>query len=106
VIAVKPRLVAFILLLPAVTTVPAADSGVALAFDSMPAAQFKFVGPVGERMEANIENWLLRAPQSNPGMIGMEFPIFVLPESLGGSSKGQPILESLKQTTRIVCHKN
>ena len=37
----------------------------------MPAARFEFRGPVGERVKANVENWLLRAPQSNPGMIGM-----------------------------------
>ena len=42
-----------------------------LAFDSVPAARFEFHGPVGERVDANIENWLLRAPQSNPGMIEM-----------------------------------
>jgi len=37
----------------------------------MPAARFEFRGPVGERVKANVENWLLRAPQSNPGMIQM-----------------------------------
>jgi len=47
----------------------AADSR--LIFDSMPAARFKFSGPVGARVEANLENWLLRAPQANPGMLAM-----------------------------------
>jgi len=40
-------------------------------WDSQPSARFQFSGPVGERVEANVENWLLRAPQANPGMIGM-----------------------------------
>jgi len=26
---------------------------------------------VGERIEANMENWLLRAPQANPGLFEM-----------------------------------
>lgn len=47
----------------------AADSLV--IFDSMPTAQFRFSGPVGERVQANLENWLLRAPQANPGMLEM-----------------------------------
>jgi hypothetical protein len=42
-----------------------------LIFESLPSAQFKFSGSVGERVEVNIENWLLRAPQSNPGMLEM-----------------------------------
>jgi DUF1680 family protein len=42
-----------------------------LQYDSVPEARFKFAGLAGERVEANIENWLLRAPQANPGMIGM-----------------------------------
>ena len=65
------NLSAFLVLLLGVAASPAADSNSRLVFDSMPGAQFKFTGPVGERVEANIENWLLRAPQSNPGMIEM-----------------------------------
>src|SRR5690242_14782733 len=42
-----------------------------LQFDSLPHARFTFIGPVGERVEANVENWLLRAPQANPGMLEM-----------------------------------
>ena len=38
---------------------------------SLPHGQFRFTGPVGERVEANLDNWLLRAPQSNPGMLEM-----------------------------------
>ena len=39
--------------------------------ESMPAARFEFSGPVGERVKANTDNWLLRAPQANPGMLEM-----------------------------------
>ena len=46
------------------------DQG-ALQFDPLPGSHFKFTGPVGERVEANKDNWLLRAPQANPGMIEM-----------------------------------
>jgi len=42
-----------------------------LAFDSLPHARFEFTGPVGERIHANLDNWLLRAPQANPGMLEM-----------------------------------
>lgn len=40
-------------------------------FESLPRAHFKFTGPVGERVDANVDNWLLRAPQANPGMLEM-----------------------------------
>ena len=42
-----------------------------LAFDSLPHARFEFTGPVGERIHANLDNWLLRAPQANPGRLEM-----------------------------------
>ena len=29
----------------------------------------RLTGPVGERIHANLDNWLLRAPQANPGML-------------------------------------
>ncbi|MFH1740125.1 MAG: beta-L-arabinofuranosidase domain-containing protein, partial [bacterium] len=32
---------------------------------------FHFGGPMGERISANLENWLLTAPNANPGMIEM-----------------------------------
>src|SRR5450759_2254578 len=35
------------------------------------AAQFRFTGPMGDRIAANVDNWLLRAPLANPGMIEM-----------------------------------
>jgi uncharacterized protein len=49
---------------------PVPEAGV-VQLDSLPHGQFRFTGPVGERVEANVENWLLRAPQSNPGMLEM-----------------------------------
>src|SRR5438309_29116 len=49
---------------------PIPDRGL-LHFDSLRHAQFHFSGPVGERVEANVENWLLCAPQANPGMLEM-----------------------------------
>ena len=42
-----------------------------LVFDSMPAAKFDFKGPVGDRIKADVDNWLLRAPEANPGMLEM-----------------------------------
>lgn len=39
--------------------------------DSIPGARFKFAGPVEMRIEANVEDWLLRAPSANPGMLEM-----------------------------------
>ena len=49
---------------------PVPDRG-ALKFHSVPGARFRFTGAVGERIEANKDHWLLRAPQANPGMIEM-----------------------------------
>ena len=49
----------------------AGAAGPAFQFDSLPAARFEFTGPVGDRVKANVEHWLLRAPQANPGMIEM-----------------------------------
>lgn len=64
------------LLFPAILVLAAASSRSAdtpglLTFQSIPGARFEFQGPVGERVHANVENWLLRAPQANPGMIEM-----------------------------------
>jgi len=38
-----------------------------LAFESLPPARFEFTGPVSERIHANLDHWLLRMPQANPG---------------------------------------
>ncbi len=42
-----------------------------LQCDAFPQGRFEFGGVVGERIRANIDHWLLRAPQANPGMIEM-----------------------------------
>lgn len=47
-----------------------AERGV-LAFDSSANATFRFGGVLGERIDANVDNWLLRAPAANPGMLEM-----------------------------------
>ncbi len=40
-------------------------------FCSLPNAAFSFRGILGERIDRNLNQWLLRAPESNPGMIQM-----------------------------------
>lgn len=42
-----------------------------LSMEVIPSARFEFAGPVGERIEVNKENWLLRAPAANPGLLEM-----------------------------------
>ena len=42
-----------------------------LAFESVPHARYDFRGLLGQRIDANVENWLLRAPQANPGILDM-----------------------------------
>ena len=49
---------------------PLPDRG-ALQLDSLPDARLRFAGLIGDRVEANVNNWLLCAPQANPGMIEM-----------------------------------
>ena len=39
--------------------------------ESVSHAQWRFGGEIGERVDANIENWLLRAPGANPGLLEM-----------------------------------
>jgi DUF1680 family protein len=53
-----------------VLAAPLPDKGT-MAVQSLPAAQFTFHGIAGERIEANIDSWLLRAPATNPGMLEM-----------------------------------
>ncbi|MBN1444077.1 MAG: glycoside hydrolase family 127 protein, partial [Planctomycetes bacterium] len=43
----------------------------ALALDRIRYARFSFAGPIGERIERNIDRWILTAPVANPGMIEM-----------------------------------
>src|SRR4051794_29845053 len=40
-------------------------------FTPFPHAQFRFEGPVGQRVKANVDQWLLTAPVANPGMLEM-----------------------------------
>ncbi len=40
-------------------------------FSSDSSAQFSFSGFVGRRIDAMVDNWLLRAPEANPGMLEM-----------------------------------
>jgi hypothetical protein len=41
------------------------------AFETIPKAQLKLGGFVGKRLQANLENWELRAPDSNPALVEM-----------------------------------
>lgn len=49
---------------------PISEAG-RMELGSLPAAHFRFTGLAGDRMEANVDNWLLCAPQANPGMLEM-----------------------------------
>jgi len=49
-------------------SMPAGDPFV---FHSLPEARFNFGGVIGERVEANVHQWLLCAPQANPGILEM-----------------------------------
>ena len=51
----------------------AADRG-SLKFEEIRGAHFNFSGPIGDRITRNIDEWLLRAPMANPGMLEM-FPV-------------------------------
>ncbi len=64
--------------LTALLFVLALADGVSRATDAAPPlfkpirnAQFQFTGVLGQRINANVEHWLLRAPAANPGMIEM-----------------------------------
>lgn len=56
----------------AVHVSPAADRG-ELKFESLSSSNshFAFSGPIGGRINANVDEWLLRAPLANPGMLEM-----------------------------------
>jgi hypothetical protein len=41
------------------------------SLDPIPSARFRFGGELGRRIDANVEQWLVPAPASNPGMIQM-----------------------------------
>jgi hypothetical protein len=42
-----------------------------LAFHAPREGRFAFGGAIGERIERNVEGWLLPAPVANPGLVGM-----------------------------------
>ncbi len=42
-----------------------------LSMQSVDGAQWRFGGEVGRRVDANVDNWLLRTPDTNPGLIEM-----------------------------------
>jgi DUF1680 family protein len=60
----------FILPLLLLGTTIQADEG-QLACDYDPQGHFVFSGVVGERIHANTNNWLIRAPEANPGLLAM-----------------------------------
>jgi DUF1680 family protein len=43
----------------------------ALAFQNAPGGRWQFGGIISNRLQVNIDNWLLRAPEANPGMTEM-----------------------------------
>lgn len=57
------------LVLTAISPYAAAPEKGALAFSTPPKISLRFSGPMGDRIEANLQNWLLTAPDANPGMI-------------------------------------
>ncbi len=74
--ACKPRrsslflpIVLLTILLPRVAL--ANEDGASLALDYDPHAQYKFGGVIGERILVNTDQWLVRAPVANPGMLAM-----------------------------------
>jgi uncharacterized protein len=42
-----------------------------LVMEAWAGAQFEFLGPVGDRVRSNLDQWLLCAPEANPGMLAM-----------------------------------
>lgn len=65
------RIIAFAVLWSiACSTLAAGDAG-QLACDSSPSAAYTFGGHVGDRVDANVDGWLVRAPAANPGLLAM-----------------------------------
>ena len=52
------------------SVVGAAERG-SLRMDRLHAATWRFGGVLGERIQANVEHWLLVAPRNNPGLLDM-----------------------------------
>lgn len=49
---------------------PTNDAG-RISLDSIPGARFTFDGVLGQRVKADIDNWLLGTPAKNPGLLDM-----------------------------------
>ncbi len=62
-----PALSVVLLLHPALAAPEGASA--MLTQDRAVGAAFRFGGPMGDRIEANIDNWLLVAPDANPGFV-------------------------------------
>ncbi|MBI4658948.1 MAG: glycoside hydrolase family 127 protein [Verrucomicrobia bacterium] len=67
---VSAALVFTLCLLAGAVASQAAEKG-ELVFQSLPQAQYRFDGLIGQRISANVQNWLLSAPIANPGMLEM-----------------------------------
>lgn len=42
-----------------------------MAMEQIPGSKFRFDGELGERIRRDVDNWLLRAPDANPGLLDM-----------------------------------
>ena len=60
----------FVLVILLLASELAAAQG-SLAMDSIAGGEWRFDGELGRRVDANVENWLLRAPGANPGLLEM-----------------------------------
>ncbi|HZO85065.1 MAG TPA: FtsX-like permease family protein, partial [Verrucomicrobiae bacterium] len=56
---------------PPLVILRAAAASILLLATSAMGATFRFEGKVGERIDANVRNWLCRAPAANPAMLEM-----------------------------------
>lgn len=54
-----------------ITTADAADDKGNSCLDSIPGTKYQFDGVLGQRIKADVENWLLVTPGKNPGMFDM-----------------------------------
>ncbi len=58
-------------LLPAHAVTESGTMDEAMQMRTFLSAQFQFDGPMGDRIQANLDHWLLRAPGANPNMLEM-----------------------------------
>ncbi len=69
-IALMIRRFCFLLPFAALSAMAFEEKG-ATVLHPMPEARFEFGGEIGRRVEANVDQWLLRAPRANPGILEM-----------------------------------